>query len=157
MWPSLGPDAIVFENAGYLYTFDFQSKQPKKLASRLPADRAQAMKRWDNVEQASHGFRHLRRMANGRYLQRAAMCSLCRRKREAFATLPARLAFASRRSSWSPDGRWIAYISDRTGEDEIYIAPQDGMGKEQQITSGYKGFKFASWLVAGQQEDCVGR
>jgi tricorn protease len=44
--------------------------------------------------------------------------------------------------SWSPDGRWIAYISDRTGEDEIYVAPQDGLGKEQQITSGYKGFKF---------------
>jgi len=44
--------------------------------------------------------------------------------------------------SWSPDGRWIAYISDRSGEDEIYIAPQDGLGKEQQITSGYKGFKF---------------
>ena len=22
MWPSLGPDAIVFENGGYLYTFD---------------------------------------------------------------------------------------------------------------------------------------
>jgi tricorn protease len=48
--------------------------------------------------------------------------------------------------SWSPDGRSIAYISDRTGEDEIYIVPQDGLGKEQQITSGYKGFKFApSW------------
>jgi len=44
--------------------------------------------------------------------------------------------------AWSPDGRWIAYISDRSGEDEIYIAPQDGMGKEQPITSGYKGFKF---------------
>src|SRR5262249_15686902 len=35
-----------------------------------------------------------------------------------------------------------AYISDRSGEDEIYITPQDGMGAEQQITSGYKGFKF---------------
>ncbi len=44
--------------------------------------------------------------------------------------------------SWSPDGRWVAYISDRTGEDEIYIAPNDGMGKEQQITNGYQGFKF---------------
>ncbi len=48
--------------------------------------------------------------------------------------------------AWSPDGRWIAYVSDRTGEDEFYIIPQDGLGKEQQITSGYKGFKFApSW------------
>ena len=32
MWPSLGLDAIIFENAGYLYTLDFQSKQPKKLS-----------------------------------------------------------------------------------------------------------------------------
>ena len=39
MWPSLGPDAIVFENGGYLYTFDFQSKQPKKLTIYLPGDR----------------------------------------------------------------------------------------------------------------------
>jgi tricorn protease len=45
--------------------------------------------------------------------------------------------------AWSPDGRWIAYVSDRSGEDEIYITPQDGLGKEQQITRGYKGFKFA--------------
>ena len=44
---------------------------------------------------------------------------------------------------WSPDGRWIVYISDRSGEDELYISPQDGLGKEEQITSGYKGFKYA--------------
>jgi len=36
MWPSLGLDSIAFENAGYLYTFDFQSKQPKKLAVSVP-------------------------------------------------------------------------------------------------------------------------
>ena len=46
--------------------------------------------------------------------------------------------------TWShADGRWIAYVSDRTGEDELFISPQDGLGKEQQITSGYKGFKYA--------------
>src|SRR5438034_3024745 len=44
--------------------------------------------------------------------------------------------------AWSPDSKWIAYISDRSGEDELYIAPQDGLGKEQQITSGHKGFMF---------------
>ena len=44
--------------------------------------------------------------------------------------------------AWSPNGQWIAYISDRTGEDEIYIAPQDGQGPEEQITSGHKGFMF---------------
>ncbi len=31
-----------------------------------------------------------------------------------------------RNAKWSPDGKWIAYISDATGEDEICVAPQDG-------------------------------
>jgi len=38
MWPSLGPDSIVFENGGYLYSFDLDSKQPKKLTLSLPGD-----------------------------------------------------------------------------------------------------------------------
>ena len=38
-WPSLGPDAIVFTNGGYLYTFDLKSKRPKKLTVYLPGDR----------------------------------------------------------------------------------------------------------------------
>jgi len=31
MWPSLGPDAIIFENAGYLYTFDIAIKTTEKV------------------------------------------------------------------------------------------------------------------------------
>ena len=27
MWPSLGPDAIIFENGGYLYLFDLATQQ----------------------------------------------------------------------------------------------------------------------------------
>src|SRR5439155_651991 len=49
MWPSLGPDSIVFENAGYLYTFDLQSKQPNKLAVSVPGERDQSMKHWTSV------------------------------------------------------------------------------------------------------------
>ena len=29
-WPSLGPDAIVFSNGGYLYTFDLKSQKAKE-------------------------------------------------------------------------------------------------------------------------------
>ena len=34
-----------------------------------------------------------------------------------------------RNAVWSPDGKWIAYVSDADGEDEIYVAPQDGKGR----------------------------
>src|ERR1700739_2527644 len=36
--------------------------------------------------------------------------------------------------AWSPDGKWIAYLSDKTGEYEVYIRPQMG-GDETRITT----------------------
>jgi tricorn protease len=140
MWPSLGPDAIVFENAGYLYTYDFQS-EPKKLSILLPGDRTQAMKHWDNVGKlvtdfdiAPDGKRAVLAARGDVYTVPA--------KEGSIRNVTRTPGIRERKVAWSPDGRWIAYVSDRTGEDEIYLMPQDGAGKEQQITSGYKGFKF---------------
>src|SRR6185437_4114585 len=44
--------------------------------------------------------------------------------------------------AWSPNGKWIAYLSDRTGEQELYLMPQNGMGKEERITSGGTMFRL---------------
>jgi len=41
-----------------------------------------------------------------------------------------------RSSAWSPDGKTIAFISDATGEEEIYTVPQDGSAKPKQLTKG---------------------
>ena len=37
--------------------------------------------------------------------------------------------------SWSPDGKWIAYVSDKSGDDEIYLIDQMGKEKEKKLTS----------------------
>src|SRR5215469_3678267 len=142
MWPSLGPDAIVFENAGFLYTFDLQSKQPKKLAISLPADRVQVLARWDSVSKLITDFDLAPDGKRAVFSARGDVFTVPA-KEGSIRNLTATPGIRERKVSWSPDGRWITYISDRTGEDEIYISPQDGLGKEQQITSGYKGFKFS--------------
>ncbi len=41
---------------------------------------------------------------------------------------------AEREPSWSPDGRWIAYFSDATGEYELFVTQSDGKGETRQLT-----------------------
>lgn len=36
--------------------------------------------------------------------------------------------------NYSPDGKWISFISDRSGREEIYVAAVDGTGEAQKIT-----------------------
>ena len=141
MWPSLGVDSIIFENGGYLYVFDIASKQAKKLTVYLPGERDQTMRRWANVAKWVTDFDLSPEGKRAVFAARGDVFTVPA-KDGSVRNLTRTPGIREKGVAWSPDGRWIAYISDRTGEDEIFISPQDGSGKEQQITSGYKGFKF---------------
>jgi len=141
MWPSLGPDAIIFENGGYLYTFDFGTKQAKKLTIYLAGERDQSMKHWANVSKLISDFDLSPEGKRAVFAARGDVFTVPA-KEGSIRDLTRTPGIREKEVSWSPDGRWVAYVSDRTGEDEIYISPQDGMGKEQEITSGDKGFMF---------------
>ena len=41
--------------------------------------------------------------------------------------------------AFSPDGRWVAYHSDMSGEDEVYVTPFPGPGPRIPISSGHGG------------------
>ena len=170
MWPSLGDSSIIFENGGYLYLFDLNSASSTKLTIMLPGERDLTMKRWDNV---SKTITDLDIAPDGKRAVFAARGEVYTvpAKEGAIRNLTRTPGIREKEVAWSPDGRWIAFVSDRSGEDELYVTPQDGMGnielgkepegadkekdkeaakttergkdREQQITSGYKGFKFA--------------
>jgi tricorn protease len=39
-----------------------------------------------------------------------------------------------RNVTYSPDGKWLAYISDRSGREELYVSAVDGSGEPQKLT-----------------------
>jgi tricorn protease len=43
-------------------------------------------------------------------------------------------AARDRNVSYSPDGKWFSYISDRSGREELYIVAVDGAGEPQKMT-----------------------
>ncbi len=54
--------------------------------------------------------------------------------------------------SWSPDGSSIAFISDTTGEEELYVAPQDGLKPAAQITRGGSAMRYQpEWAPDGKR------
>jgi serine/threonine-protein kinase len=51
---------------------------------------------------------------------------------EPFLVTPAQ----ERGVSLSPDGRWVAYVSDESGRDEVYVRPYPGPGGQVTISTG---------------------
>ncbi len=136
-WPSLGPDAIVFTNGGYLYTFDLKSQKAKKLTVYLPGDRDLARQHWANVAKFVTDF-DISPEGNRAVMSARGDVFTVPAKDGSIRNLTQTAGIRERYVAWSPDGKWIAYLSDRSGEEEYYIVPQDGMGKEIRITTDGK-------------------
>jgi Tol biopolymer transport system component len=56
---------------------------------------------------------------------------------------------AERSPRFSPDGRWIAYESDESGDPEIYVALMDGGGEKQRLSPS--GGRLPRWRRDGQE------
>jgi eukaryotic-like serine/threonine-protein kinase len=51
--------------------------------------------------------------------------------------------------AFSPDGKWVLYLSDESGKREAYVAPFPGPGGKWQVSNG--GAAFAAWRKGGSE------
>jgi tricorn protease len=134
-FPSIGKDAIVFEEAGYIWRYDLTSGKAAPVPIEIREDFASgrqafvdASKHIQSVNLAPDGERVI-------VVARGDLFSAPRK--EGTARNLSKTSNAHERDAvWSPDGKWIAYNSDATGENELYIRSQDGKGQPTQVTSG---------------------
>jgi tricorn protease len=140
-WPSLGPDSIVFENGGFLYLFDLKTEKARKVTVTLPGDRPLARKHWAEVSRLITDFDISPEGKRAVFTARGDIFTVPA-KEGSIRNLTRTPGIREKYAAWSPDGKWIAYFSDRTGEDELYVIPQDGMEKEVRITSDGKMFRL---------------
>ncbi len=140
-FPSAGKEQIIFENGGYIYTFDIAAEKAEKISVTIAEDLAVGR---DVLKYVGDAVSNYEIAPDGKR-------ALFGARGDVF-TVPARRGITvnltqtpgvhERASKWSPDGKWIAYISDRTGEDEIYIVDHTGAGEPVQITRNAETYKY---------------
>jgi tricorn protease len=144
-FPSIGKNSIVFEQAGYIWRFDLATGQATPLPIEIKEDFAigrsalvDASKHVESVNLAPDGERTI-------VVARGDLFSVPARHGTA-RNLTKTSNAHERDAVWSPDGKWIAYNSDATGENELYVRSQDGKGEPVQVTSGTDTYNYhASW------------
>lgn len=127
-----GGGVVVFEQAGYIHEFDPQSGRTRIVPIRAVGDFPWMMAQWKDV---SSRIVSLALSATGK---RAAV-----EARGEIFTIPAdkgdvrNLTNSSGSAEiapiWSPDGRSVAYFSDKSGEYRLVIEPQEGIGASREI------------------------
>ena len=140
-FPSLGNGIIVFENGGYIYKLDVSNKEYEKVPIQIANDNTYSR---TELKDASKSIQSGDLSPNGErvvFSARGELFSLPA-KHGITRNLTQTAGAHERVVSWSPDGKYIAYFSDESGEFELYIMKQDGSEKPVQLTSGTKSYLY---------------
>ena len=138
-WPSADAEGrIVYELAGELRIFDVRDRSDRPVPIRVPTDalamrpaRVSAAKQIESIALAPKGERAL-------FAARGDVFSVPI-EHGPTRNLTRSSGAHDREPAWSPDGRRVAFVSDRDGEEEIYLVAQDGSGEPRQLTDGNQG------------------
>jgi tricorn protease len=142
-WPSLGggdKPAIVYENGGYLYALDLRSEKAALLPINVESDMTLTRPTFTKAERFVYSFSLSPSGARALFGARGEIFTVPAKKgdvRDLTNTSGVRELWPT----WSPDGKSIAYFSDKTGEYELYTRPQDGSGDEKRITTDSTVFR----------------
>jgi tricorn protease len=140
-FPAIGPADIVFEAAGRLWLLDLASERVREVEVEVVTDRATLKPRAESVAKLIAGVDITPSGKRAIVGARGDVFSLPA-EHGVTMNLTHSSGVAERYPAVSPDAKWVAYFSDRTGEYELTVRPADGTGEERTVTSMGPGFRY---------------
>jgi tricorn protease len=140
-FPSLGDNEIVFEAGGLLYLLDLSTEKYREVNVNVVTDESTLMARNENVEKL---IRNVSISYNGNRTLFEARGDIFSVPTEngPVINLTQSSGVAERYPSYSPNGKYAAYFSDRSGEYQLTVRDMENPAKEKQLTSFDSGFKY---------------
>jgi len=129
---SAGPDAVVYEQAGYIHLFDLKTGRARRLSIEVKGD----------CPWARPQFKKVAPMIRNAVLSPSGVRAAFEARGDIF-TVPAEKGdyrnltqspgAHDRSPAWSPDGTQLAWLSDASGEYQLMIGDQTGITKPRAI------------------------
>ncbi|HEY6231147.1 MAG TPA: PDZ domain-containing protein [Pyrinomonadaceae bacterium] len=127
-----GSGALVFEQAGYVHELDPNSGKDHIVDITVAGDFPWMMPNWKDV---TSRITNLALSPTGKRVvveARGEVFTIPAEKGDT-RNLTNSSASAERDPAWSPDGKYISYFSDKSGEYRLYIEAQDGLTPPREI------------------------
>ncbi|HEY7913512.1 MAG TPA: S41 family peptidase [Blastocatellia bacterium] len=151
-WPSSDNQSrIVYELNGELQVLDVRSKKNTPISISVPSD---VLTRRPSRVSAANNISDVSLSPKGERVLFAARGDIFSAPAEKGPTrnLTNSSNAHDKWPRWSPDGSRIAFISDRSGEEEVWVVAQDGLKAAEQLTTGGKAMRYApEWSPDGSR------
>lgn len=143
-WPAIGPDDMVFQAGGNLWLMDLATQRMHEVAIEVVTDLATVRPRRVSVSDlvAGGGISPSGKRA---VVEARGNIYTVPAEHGPIRQLTATSGAAERYPAWSPDGEWIAYWSDASGEYELVMQHADGSGEPSTVTSLGPGYRYRPW------------
>ena len=131
-----GPGGIVYEQFGSIHLYDLASKSEHTVNITLRGDLPALEPHVATIE--AQEIRHAAISPTGAravFEAHGDIFTVPQEKGDA-RNLTNTSSAAERDPAWSPDGKSIAYFSDASGEYQLFISPQNGIGAKKVIDLG---------------------
>lgn len=138
-FPSASKDWIVFENGGYIYKFSPKERSCVQVPIYLHDDNVYARTELRSVSDDISAFSLSPDGKRVLMIARGDIFSVPANKGVTY-NLTRSPNSNERDLEWSPDGRKIAYISDKDGEYQVYVATSEDLSKAEKMTSFKDGY-----------------
>ena len=125
-----GGENLIFENSGYLYTFNLNSGNLEKLSITVRGDFPWARPHWEEVGDQISNQAMSPKGKRAVFEARGDIFTVPEKKGD-IRNLTASSGIADRNPAWSPDGKSISWFSDEGGEYHLVIADQYGNNKKK--------------------------
>jgi tricorn protease len=128
-----GAGVVVFEQAGYIHELDPKSGKTHVVNITATGDFSWMMPRWDDVTSRMSSLALSPTGARVLVEARGEIFTIPAEKGDV-RNLTRSSGSAERDPAWSPDGKWISYFSDKSGEYKLVLESQDGIAPPRSIS-----------------------